>query len=111
MPPKTNPTLQKIEAKYEAYYAKLFNAKLDMAMQMVQDAACFAAHDVFKMGPGRAVDFCIAIREYANEMVHLMRDDQKDDKEFVYTKAKVDEKLCRIVGKENFLPWELRYPK
>ena len=111
MPPKTNPMIQKIEAKYQAFYAQLFQAKLDMAMQMVQDAACFAAHDVLKMGPGRAVDFCIAVREYTNEMVHLMRDDQEDDRDYIYTRAKIDDKLCRIVGKENFLPWEQRYSR
>lgn len=108
---KTSPMLQKIEAKYAAYYAALFQAKLDMAMQIVQDAACMAAHDVFQMGPGRAADFCIKTREYANEMVHLIKDDQDDDREFVYAKAKIDEKLKRIVGEENFLPWEGRYTK
>ena len=111
MPPKTNPMLRKMEAKYEAYYQNLFQAKLDQSMQMVQDAACFAAHDMFKMGPGRAVDFCAAIRDYANEMIKLMSYDLDDDQDYEYTKAKIDEALKRIVGEENFAPWEVRYAK
>ena len=108
---KTNPMLQKIEAKYEAHYQALFQAKLDTSMQMVQDAACFAAHDIFKMGPGRAVDFCAAIRDYANEMIKLMGSDLNDDQDYEYTKAKIDDALKRIVGEENFAPWEVRYAK
>ena len=109
MPPKTNPMLRKMEAKYEAYYQALFQSKIDMAMQVVQDAACFAAHDMFKMGPGRAVDFCVAIRDYTNEMMLLMKEDLQDDQNFEYTKAKIDDELKRIVGEENFTPWEGRY--
>lgn len=109
MAPKTNHMLKKLEAKYEAYYQQLFQAKLDMAMQVVQDAACFAAHDMFKMGPGRAIDFCAVIRDYTNEMMRLMNSDLKDDQDFEYTKAKIDEALKRIVGEQNFTPWESRY--
>lgn len=111
MPPKTNPMIQKIEAKYEAYYQNLFQAKIDMAMQVVQDAACFAAHDMFKMGPGRAIDFCASIRDYTNEMMKLMKNDLTDDQDYEYTKAKIDEALKRIVGEQNFTPWESRYSR
>ena len=34
---------------------------------------------------------------------------QKDDKEFVYAKAKIDEKIRSIVGEKNFVSWEVRY--
>ena len=108
---KGSPMLQQIEAKYATFYANLFQAKLDMAMQIVQDASCFAAHDVFQMGPGRAVDFCAKTREYANEMIRFIRDDQDDDEDFEYSKAKIDEELKRIVGAENFAPWEERYAR
>ena len=83
--------------------------RLNMAMQIVQDAACFAANDVFQMGQGRAPDFCFALRSYTNEMAHLIRDDQDDDKDFEYSRAKIDERMKRIVGKKNFAPWEERY--
>lgn len=39
----------------------------------------------------------------------MIVDDSKDDVEFVYTKAKVDEQIKAIVGEENFAPWEERY--
>lgn len=102
---KRNPLIEKIEAKYKA----LFDAKMDMLMQMGQDAAMIAAHDVLQLGPGRAKDFCVAYIEAMNGMARMVVDDQKDDKEFVYSKAKIDEKILAIVGPENFQPWEERY--
>ena len=35
--------------------------------------------------------------------------DGADDKELVYSRAKIDEQLRQIVGDENFSPWEERY--
>lgn len=102
---KTNPLIAKIEAKYNA----LFQRKMDTLMQMGQDAAMIAAHDVLQLGPGRARDFCVAYIEAMNAMAHMVVDDQKDDKEFVYSKTKIDEQILAIVGPENFKPWEVRY--
>lgn len=102
---KPNPMLARIEAKYNA----LFHLKMDMLMQMGQDAAMIAAHDVLQLGPGRAKDFCTAYIEAMNDMARMVVDDQKCDKEFVYSKAKIDEQIESIVGPENFQPWEVRY--
>lgn len=102
---KPNQMLAKIEAKYNA----LFHRKMDMLMQMGQDAAMIAAHDVLQLGPGRARDFCVAYIEAMNSMARMVVDDQKDDKEFVYAKAKIDEQIAAIVGPENFQTWETRY--
>lgn len=102
---KPNPMLAKIEAKYNA----LFHRKMDTLMQMGQDAAMIAAHDVLQLGPGRARDFCVAYIEAMNSMARMVVDDQKDDKEFVYAKSKIDEKILSIVGPDNFKPWEERY--
>lgn len=44
-----------------------------------------------------------------NDMARMIVDDQKDDKEFVYAKPKIDEQIKSIVGPENFQPWEERY--
>ena len=74
-----------------------------------QDAAMIAAHDVLQLGPGRAEDFCIAYREAINDMARRVVDDQMDDPEFVYAKAKIDEQIRAIVGPEKFAPWEVRY--
>lgn len=108
MAPK-NGMMAKIEAKYNTYYENLFRARINMLTQICQDAACFAANDVFKMGQGRAVPFCIAFREYVNEIARLMREDQKSDADFVYAKQKIDDRLRAIVGEENFAPWDERH--
>ena len=77
--------------------------------QMCLDAAMIAAHDVLQLGPGRAEDFCVAYREAINDMARRVVDDQMDDPEFVYAKAKIDELIREIVGPEKFAPWEVRY--
>lgn len=102
---KPNPVISKIEEKYNA----LFHRKMDNLMQMGQDAAMIAAHEVLRLGPGRAQEFCIAYIMAMNDMARMVVDDQKDDKEFVYAKAKIDEQIKSIVGPENFQPWEERY--
>lgn len=102
---KQNPMLAKIEAKYNA----LFHRKMDTLMQMGQDAAMIAAHDVLQLGPGRAQDFCVAYIDAMNSMARMVAEDSKDDKEFVYAKAKIDEQIRAIVGPENFKPWEERF--
>lgn len=102
---KPNPMIAKIEAKYNA----IFHRKMDTLMQMGQDSAMIAAHEVLQLGPGRAKDFCVAYIETMNEMARMVVEDQKDDKEFVYSKAKIDGQIAEIVGPENFQPWEVRY--
>lgn len=102
---KPNPLIAQIESKYNA----LFHQKMDTLMQMGQDAAMIAAHDVLQLGPGRAKEFCKAYIVAMNDMARMVVDDQKDDKEFVYSKAKIDEQIEAIVGPENFKPWEERY--
>lgn len=106
---KQSAALAKIELKYKLRYEALFHAKMNMLMQMGQDVAMIAAHEVLQMGPGRAKDFCQRYIESMNELARMVCEDQVDDAEFVYTKSKVDEYLLSIVGEENFRPWEERY--
>lgn len=108
MAPK-NDVLSKIERKWRNHYDALFQARIAMIMQVGQDAGCFAANDVFHAGEGRAPEFCLAYRDYVNEIVKLIFEDQNCDKEFVYSKAKIDERLEKIVGKKNFCPFDERY--
>lgn len=68
-----------------------------------------AAHEVLQLGPGRAKDFCVAYISAMNDMARMVVDDQKDDRDFVYAKAKIDQQIEAIVGSENFQPWENRY--
>ena len=107
--PKHNPMLARIEAAAEARYKIRFHKSLDMLLQMGQDAAMIAAHDVLQLGPGRAEDFCIAYREAINDMARRVVDDQMDDPEFVYAQAKIAEQIRAIGGAAKFQPWEVRY--
>lgn len=56
--PKPSATLARIKAEAEAKYNALFHLKMDMLMQMGQDAAMIAAHEVLQLGPGRSEAFC-----------------------------------------------------
>ena len=103
-----NDLLRRIEAKYAAHYAALYQAKMRMTLQLAQDAAMIAANEVLQMGPGRAPDFASKMREVVNEIADVMLKDQKDDEKFAYTRGVVDRRLKKICG-ENFVPWEERY--
>jgi len=103
-----NDLLRRVEAKYAAHYAALYHAKIGMTLQLAQDAAMIAANEVLQMGPGRAKEFAMAFTEAVNDIGTMMFEDEQDDKEFVYTKARVDRRLKEICG-ENFEPWEVRY--
>jgi len=104
-----NAMLAKIYAAAEQKYLELFHRKMDMLLQMGQDAAIIAANETLQLGPKRARDFCAAYIEAMNDMAHMMRDDQIDDPDFVYAKTKIDERIRAIVGDELFIPWEERH--
>ena len=103
-----NDLLRRLEAKADLKYAALYQAKMRMTLQLAQDAAMIAANEVLQMGPGRAKEFALAFTAAVNDIGVMMFEDQQDDKEFVYTKARVDRRLKEICG-ENFEPWEVRY--
>ena len=107
---KNNPMLAKLDAYYKAYYSNLYKRKQDTLLQMAEEAAIIAAHDVLGLGAGRAVQFTVALRDELNALSNLIVEDAKDDKQIWYTKDKHDEKIKAIVGEENFAPWEERYP-
>ena len=51
---KKNNMVARLEAQIEAKYKAIFDQKMDILLQMGQDAGNFAAHDTLGMGPGRA---------------------------------------------------------
>ena len=102
---KNNPLL----AKYEAMDQAKFSAQLQIAMQMGLDAGMIAANEVLGMGAGRAEKFRTAYINAVNEMSRMTVVDDKDDPDFAWTKSKVDERIRKIVGEENFVPWDERY--
>lgn len=105
---KPNPMLAKIELKYRLYYEQLFHRRVAMTVQMCGDAATIAANEALHMGPGRVEEFQRAYQSALDGMSSLLLEDQKDDAEYEYTKAKVDQRLKEICG-EHFEPWEKRY--
>lgn len=106
---KKNAMLAKRDATIEAKYNALFHLRMDMLMQMGEDAGMMAAHEVLGMGPGRAPEYAASYREHLNEMARIVCEDQKDDEQFWYAKHWRDERIKRIVGEENFAPWEECY--
>lgn len=106
---KKSGMLKRLEVSKELKYERLFKAKMNMLMQMGQDAAMIAAHDVLQLGAGRAVAFAQAYIKAMNGIAHMVVEDQRDDPEFVYAKEKIDRQIRAIVGEENFVPWEERY--
>ena len=102
--PKPSATLARIKAEAETKYNALFHLKMDMLMQMGQDAAMIAAHEVLQLGPGRSEAFRTAYIEAMNGMARMVCEDQQDD-----AKAKIDEQIRAIVGDDLFKPWEERY--
>lgn len=102
---KTNAYLAKRDAEQEIKYLM----KLHIMQQMGLDAAMIAAHEVFQLGKGRALQFGTKYIEAINDIATLIVEDKKVDKEIVYARADLDRKIKRIVGEENFAPWEERY--
>ena len=80
-------------------------------LSMSYDAAIMAAHEALGMGPGRAAIFREAYNNAMEELAELFVDDcdKHGDKKLVYAKAKRDEAILKIVGEENFVPFDFSY--
>lgn len=83
--------------------------RTEICIQMCFDSATLAAHDVFKLGPGRYIAFVNAFRQYINEIGAMIHEDAKSDVDFEYARAKIDEAIKAVAGEENFQPWDERY--
>lgn len=75
------------------------------------DGAIMAAHEVFQMGPGRSAAFREAYNRSVETLAHLFLDDFKEtkDKQIDYAKGTRDDLIKKIVGEENFVPFDLSY--
>ena len=91
-----------------ASYAK-YKKQLDMCIQMGLDAATIAANEVLGLGAGRAEKFRKAYADTINQISRMLVADSKDDVSLDYSTAKIDERLRKIVGDENFVDWDGRY--
>lgn len=72
------------------------------------DAALIAAHEVLKLGPGRAAAFANAYHEAIDDLAELYLEDSKD-KQMEYGKGKRDTVIRKIVGEGNFVPYDKFY--
>lgn len=97
-----NPMLNKIHAKEK----RVFDQKLDIALQMGFDAAILAAHDVFQLGEGRFLKFSNAYKTRMNEISTLFAQDSAD---LEYSVERLDSALKAITGEKNHTPFEKRY--
>ena len=102
-------------AKQSGYLARMkaqkaadisFHQKFTIAW--CADAALLAANEVFHRRGEKIVEFNNVFVRWVNEIAKMTMEDAKDDKSLEYTKAKVDERLKEILGKD-FVPWDERY--
>lgn len=75
------------------------------------DASLIAANEVFHLGPGRAAAFIQAWWRAIDELAGMYVDDAdgNHDNEISYSKGTRDEVIRRIVGEENFIPFDQAY--
>ena len=75
------------------------------------DAAIIAAHEAFGMGPGRAASFANAYNDAMHELAELYVSgcEENRDKQIDYAKGKRDEIIRKIVGEQNFVPFDKTY--
>ena len=90
--------------------AEQTKARLSLGM----DAAIIAAHRALGMGPGRAEKFRQEYVSAMEELATMFVDDAgkkpgEGDSKLVYSKTTRDEVIRRIVGDENFVPFDLSY--
>ncbi len=72
------------------------------------DAAVIAAHETLKLGPGRAAAFANAYHDALDDLAELYLQDY-NDKEMAYGKGKRDEVIRKILGEDNFVPYDRLY--
>lgn len=110
---RRDPLLIAQEAILKAQFAKeraaaeaRYLAQLNILMQFSEDACLMATADVRGLGPANAEALRIKFREVLNEMSAMLADDE--DKEIVYGRAKIDQRLVQIEGKDRAKPWDER---
>lgn len=103
---RKNQTLLIAERIAKQLVAEQTKARLSLGM----DAAIIAAHEALGMGPGRAAAFRAAYCEAMDELAGMFIDDADGgDKTIEYAKAKRDEVIRKIVGEDNFVPFDRSY--
>lgn len=90
---------------------KLVGEQTRARVMMGFDAALIAANKSFNLGPSRAAKFAQDYNDAMEMLAELYISDCEDnnDKKIDYAKGKRDEIIRRIVGEENFVPFDECY--
>lgn len=104
---KPNPIVREIDRQVRRIVAEQTRARIALGF----DAAILAAHECFGMGPGRAAAFAEAYGKAMEALADLYVSDseQNKDRQIDYAKGKRDEIIRRIVGEQNFVPFDKAY--
>lgn len=104
---KQSSTMKIAQAIARKIIADQTRARLAMGF----DAAILAAHEVFGMGPGRSAAFADAYNKAMEQLADMFIADcdENHDEQLAYAKAQRDEAIRRIVGDDNFVPFDLYY--
>lgn len=107
MPKKQSTTMMLADMIARKMIGEQTKARLAMGF----DAAIIAAHEVFGMGPGRSAAFAEAYNNAMEQLAEMYISDCDDnrDNQLTYAKAKRDELIRKIVGDNNFVPFDLYY--
>lgn len=96
-------------AKLQAQKAQAIREARLFSIKWCADAAILAANEVFHRKGDIIAEFQKAFCKYAIEIAEMTEEDAKADREMVYTKTKLDERLLDILGEKYFVPWDERY--
>lgn len=104
---RKNQTLILAERIAKSLVAEQTKARLSLGM----DAAIIAAHEALGMGPGRAEAFRKAYCDAMDELAGMFIEDadENGDKQIEVAKYKRDLVIRKIVGEENFVPFDRSY--
>ena len=106
MPPKKqNPLLAAYEAKLEAQY----DARIRVQRAFMMAAFMMSANETLGMGKGRAENFQNTGIAHLKEIAKAVLEDSEADKDVVWSKAKVEQRLRQILGDELYEQYKHLY--
>jgi len=90
---------------------KIVGEQTKARVMLAFDAALITAADMFDLNPENAAEFCSKYNEAMEELAGIYVDDAEEnkDKNIWYAKGKRDEAIRKIVGDENFVPFDVAY--
>lgn len=81
----------------------------DVRGQIDLDAALIALDDIFEPTEEQAEAFKERMGETILEIARLTTEDSRCDTTMEYSKEVIDRRLRQILGKKNYVPYDIRY--